>query len=117
MSSQLSLNLGSQNTLLFALNGEGDFTVQVAITRVINTSAGSFSGVTLPMSEIVMPTGHSRVFLVYFTPTESGEYIFSYYGVNSAGEVARAIQRGVVSSSGGGGGGGASGSSTFGVGL
>jgi hypothetical protein len=114
MSAQLSLNLGSQNTLLFALNGEGDFTAQVSITRVINTSSSAFSGVTLPMSEVFMPTGHSRVFIAYFTPTESGEYIFSYYGTNSGGEVARAIQRGVVSSSGGG---FASGSSTFGVGL
>tara|TARA_R110000824_G_scaffold292461_1_gene480881 strand:+ start:355 stop:681 length:327 start_codon:yes stop_codon:yes gene_type:complete len=106
----LSLNKNEENTLLFAITGQGTFTAQVSITKMAQASPLAFNGTTLPMTELVMPSGHSRVFMAKFTPTESGEYIFSYYAINSQGEISRAIQRGAISS------GGSSGS-TFGVGL
>jgi len=114
MSSTISLNLGSENTLLFAIGGKGDFTAQVSITRVVSASPSAFNGVTLPMTEIVMPANHSRVFIAKYTPVDVGEYIISYAASNSAGERAIAMQRGIASSTGGG---GTSASTTFGVGL
>ena len=114
--SALSLNLNNKNTLMFATSAIGDFNIQVAITRLIDTSASTFDGTVITMSEVKMPAGHMRVFLADFTPLQTGSYILSYFGVNELGEVLTHVQRGIVGSSSSGGGGAAA-TGAIGVGL
>jgi len=114
--SLINLNLNNKNTLMFATSAVGNFTINVAITRLLDTSSSSFNGQILTMSEVSMPSGHMRVFLADFTPLQSGSYIISYFGVNELGEVLTHVQRGVVGSSAGGGGGASTGGAV-GVGL
>lgn len=109
----LILNVNDPNLLMFATSAVGDFSMNVAITKTTDVNDASFIGTTLPMTEIFMPAGHLRVFVATFTPSDLGDYIFSYYGTNELGEVLTFIQRGQVSATGASGGGGVA----IGVGL
>ena len=111
----LQLNVNDPNTLMFATSAIGEFTINVAITKTSNVNSSSFVGTFLPMTEIFMPAGHHRVFIASYTPSDLGDYIFSYYGTNELGEVLQFIQRGQVSATGASGVGG--GGVAIGVGL
>ena len=92
----INLTLNTANTLLYSVNTAGSFTVEVVVTKTTDLSAGAHSGTTLAMTEMMMPSGHTRVFSASFTPTLAGEYVLSFLAVSSS-ETLTAIQRGVVS--------------------